>query len=81
MPLTRDQVIAVLGPVDDVVVAQVIGMGVSEDDLIKAQAWIAAEEALINEGRPFPSGRVGQLVRLLARIEEEERAAWENAGT
>ena len=79
MALTRERVAAVLGPVDDVLVAQIIGTGASEDELIEAYAWIAAEDALMNEGRPFPAGRVGNLVRLLAEIEAEERSAWEIA--
>ena len=78
MALTRERVAAVLGPVDDVLVAQIIATGASEEELIEAYAWIAAEDALMNEGRPFPSGRVGNLVRLLAELEAEERSAWEN---
>jgi hypothetical protein len=78
MALTRERVAAVLGPVDDVLVAQIIGTGASEDELIEAYAWIAAEDALMNEGRALPTGRVGNLVRLLAELEAEERSAWEN---
>jgi hypothetical protein len=78
MALTRERVTVVLGPVDDVLVTQIIATGASEEELIEAYAWVAAEDALMNEGRPFPSGRVGSLVRLLAELEAEERSAWEN---
>jgi hypothetical protein len=78
MALTREQVTAVLGPVDDVLVAQIIATGASKDELTEAYAWIATEDVLMNEGRAFPTGRLGNLVRLLAEIEAEERSAWEN---
>jgi hypothetical protein len=69
--LTRADVIAALGSVDDLVVAEIIAMGATAEELAEAQAWAAAEEALLNEGRPFPTGRVGQLVGILDKIEEE----------
>jgi len=78
MALTREQVTAVLGRVDDVLIAQIIATGASKEELTEAYAWVAAEDALMNEGRAFPTGRVANLVRLLAEIEAEERSAWEN---
>jgi hypothetical protein len=69
--LTRNEVINVLGEVDDIVVANIISMGATADELAEARAWMANNEALMNSGKPLPVGRVGQLVEILASIEEE----------
>jgi hypothetical protein len=69
--LTRDEVINALGEVDDIVVADIISMGATADELAEARAWIANNEALMNSGKPLPAGRIGQLVEILAGIEEE----------
>jgi hypothetical protein len=70
--LTRDEVIAMLGPVDDVVVAEVIATGASAAELAEAQAWVANNETMMNEGRPLAAGRIARLVEILAAPEEEE---------
>jgi hypothetical protein len=72
-PLTGAEVRATLGPVDDVVIAEIIATGATADELAEARAW-AADEALINSGRRLPAGRVGQLLRILDKIEENEEA-------
>lgn len=69
--LARDDVLAALGPVDDLIVAEVIATGASAEELAEAQAWLTNDEALVNAGRPLASGRVGRLVEILARVEEE----------
>ncbi len=70
--LTRGEVVRTLGPVDDVVVAEIVGTGASAQELSEAQAWLANDEALVNDGRRLPAGRVGQLIEILRRIEDEE---------
>ena len=69
--LTRDEVVAVLGSVDDTVVAEVLAMGATREELTEAHAWTLSDEALMNAGRSLPSGRVGRLVEILQLIEEE----------
>ena len=70
--LTREQITSVLGPVDEVVVTEVMKSGASLGELAEAQAWLVNSEALINEGRPLPKGRVGELVELLNTYEIDE---------
>ena len=65
MALTRDQIIAVLGPVDEAMLAEIARTDATEAELEEAKAWMAADEALANEGRPPPSGRVAELIELL----------------
>jgi len=71
-PLTREQVIAAVGRVDEIVLAEIIEMGATAEELAEAVAWTTNDEALINSGKPLATGRVGRLVELLAREDEEE---------
>lgn len=71
MTMTSDDVITVLGPVDQTLLADVIATGATQAELAEAFAWINNNEALIGEGRPLPSGRVATLVDLLISDEEE----------
>jgi hypothetical protein len=70
--LTRDDVIKAIGEADDVATAEIIGTGATAEELAEAQAWLANDEALINAGRPLPSGRVGELVEILSELAEGE---------
>src|SRR5260370_34181541 len=70
--VTRDDVIKAVGRADDATIAGIIGTGATGDELAEAQAWIANDEPLINAGKPPPSGRVGELIEILAEIETEE---------
>lgn len=72
MTITRDEIRRVLGPVDDTFAADIVNTGANEQELAEAWAWVNSDEALINDGRPLPDGRVAELVALLAADEEEE---------
>jgi hypothetical protein len=69
--LTRDEIIKALGEFDDSVVADLVSMGVTAEELAQARAWVENNEVLVNSGKPLPSGRVGELVELLTTIEVE----------
>jgi len=71
MTMTSDDVIAVLGPVDETLVAEVIATGATQVELAEALAWASNDEALIGEGRPLPTGMTAALVDLLVSEEEE----------
>jgi len=70
--LTRNEVIAVLGPVGDDLIVESVGTGASQAELAEAYTWLRSDEALVNEGRPLPSGRVGALLEILQTSEETE---------
>lgn len=70
--VTRDDITKAVGPVDDVTIAEIIGTGATVEELAEAQAWIANDEPLINAGRPLATGRVRQLVDILAELEQTE---------
>jgi hypothetical protein len=70
-PVTHEEVVAALGEVDEVVIAEVVGTGATAAELAEAQAWVANDEAMMNNGRPLAAGRVGRLVEILAAMAEE----------
>src|SRR5262249_4661660 len=75
--LSRKDVIAMLGELDDVAVADIIATGATPEELAQAHAWLTNDEALINAGKPLPTGRVGRLDEIVVakEAEEEETAA------
>ena len=60
-----------IGAADDVTIAQIIGTGATVDELAEAQAWMANDEPMMNAGRPLATGRVRELVDILAELEPE----------
>lgn len=70
--LTRDDVARVVSGADDVTIAEIIGTGATVDELAEAQAWLANDEPMINDGRPLAHGRVRELVDILSDLEDSE---------
>ena len=70
--LNRDDMIAVLGPVDDLVLAEIVGMGATACELAEARAWTANDEPLMDAGRPLAGGRVVRLIELIRELEKDE---------
>jgi hypothetical protein len=63
--LTREEVVAALGSVDDHLVAEILATEASSEEFAAARAWVANDEAPMNTGAPLASGRVAQLIELL----------------
>jgi hypothetical protein len=70
--VTRDDITKVVGRADDVTIAEIIGTGATVDELAEAQAWIANDEPLLNAGKPLATGRVRELVDILAEFDPDE---------
>jgi hypothetical protein len=70
--VTRKDVIETFGELDDVTVANIMETGSTQQELAEAQAWLANDEALINTGRSLRTGRVGQIVEIIADKDQEE---------
>jgi len=70
--ITRDDVIKAIGAADDVTIAQMIATGATVDELAEAQAWMANDEPMMNAGRPLATGRVRELVDILAELEPDD---------
>ncbi len=72
--LTRAEVIALIGRSDDGVLTDILKMGASRSELAEARAWIENDEAMLNAGRPVPSGRMATLVEILQAGDDERPA-------
>jgi hypothetical protein len=70
--ITRDDVIKAIGSADDVTIAQMIATGATVEELAEAQAWMANDEPMMNSGRPLATGRVRELVDILAELEPDD---------
>jgi hypothetical protein len=71
-PLTRDDVKAALGEIDDLAVVEILRTGPTSEELAEALAWLANDEPLMNIGKPLASGRVGRLVEIIESACDEE---------
>ncbi|RVC78711.1 hypothetical protein EN745_18155 [Mesorhizobium sp. M4A.F.Ca.ET.022.05.2.1] len=65
MIMTRKDVVSVLGPIDETLIADILSTGASFEELSEAWAWLNGDEALMGEGRPLPGTRVAELIDLL----------------
>ena len=70
--LTRDAGKALIGPADDLTLTTILDTGATPGELAEAVAWIENDEAMLNEGRPIPTERVGQLIEILTIKDEED---------
>ena len=71
MIMAREDVVSVLGPVDETLIAELIATDASVEELREAWAWLNGDEALMSEGRPLPGTRVAALMDLLEADQEE----------
>jgi hypothetical protein len=67
--LTKSAVERVLGPVDESLAAELALTGATEQELRDAKFWLMSDEPLVNELRPLPAGRVGELIQILDRLQ------------
>ncbi|PKA42247.1 hypothetical protein [Rhizobium sullae] len=72
MTLSSGEIRAIVGPVDEVMLADILATGASAKELAEAWAWVNADEALTNEGRPLPTGRIARLIDLLDPRQEND---------
>jgi len=70
--LTQEDVIKAIGRVDDVTIAQIIGIKATVDELAEALAWMANDEPMMNSGRRLATGRARELVDILAELEPDD---------
>jgi len=70
--LTREDVAKAISEIDDVTVANIIATGATIDELAEALAWMANDEPMMNSGRPLATGRVRELVDILAELEPDD---------
>jgi hypothetical protein len=71
--ISREDIVTVLGPIDDDLVSEVAALDPSPEELMQAWTWVSADEALVNEGRSLPSGKIAQLIEILSPPDGDER--------
>jgi uncharacterized Fe-S cluster-containing radical SAM superfamily enzyme len=65
--LTQDDVIEVLGPVGDVVTAEIIATGISREELVAARDRVVRDRKGHDPGPPLEPGPVAEVVDILER--------------
>jgi hypothetical protein len=70
--MTREQIVSVLGPTDETLIADILSTGASFEELREAWVWLNEDEALMGEGRPLPGTRVAELIDLLDAADEDD---------
>jgi hypothetical protein len=68
----REMVLAIAGPLDDAILARVLAMEATPEELLEAAAWAAQESDVMGEERKPMTARVAQLYDLIT-AEEPER--------
>ncbi|UXN66049.1 hypothetical protein N8E89_22755 (plasmid) [Phyllobacterium sp. A18/5-2] len=76
MVLTRKDVTSVLGPVDEMTIAEIASTGASLEELREALIWLNNDEVLMGERGRLPASRVAALIDLL-----EAEALWDDPVT
>jgi len=67
--LTSEAIRRIVGSVDEKTAADLLATEASEDELLEAVAWVDADDAMMDEGRPMPHGRVARLIEILQAME------------
>ena len=70
--LTREETRALVGPADDATLTAIMSLGPTRAELAEARAWVENDEAMLNEGRRVPTGRVAEVIALLKEKDEQE---------
>jgi hypothetical protein len=67
--LSRDEIVAVLGPrVSDALAAEIIGTGITKDELVQAFNQVIRDRKTHGSGPPIEPGHVGRVVEILERL-------------
>jgi len=64
-PALASEIRELLGALDDRVVADILDVGASREELMEAKTWLASDDFLHRDLRHFPQGRAGQVLDIL----------------
>jgi hypothetical protein len=65
--LSRDEVVEILGPRSDAVVAEIIATGISKNELMRAYDRVVRDRKAHDPGPPLEPGRFARVVDILER--------------
>jgi hypothetical protein len=69
--LSRDDVVEIVGPIGDAAVAEIIGTGISKDELVAAHERVVRDLKAHNPGPPLEPGHFAQVVVILERVRRD----------
>jgi len=79
--LSRDDVVSVVGPVSDPMIAEIIATGISKDQLVAAHARASRDHKAHNPGGPLTPGPFAQVVEILERAGKRGEVFGESGST
>lgn len=71
MTMTAHDITAIIGPADEQLLAEIMLTGATAGELAQAWAWVNSDDALVNAGRPLPTGKVAELIDLLDDMDDD----------
>ncbi len=69
--LSRDDVVEIVGPIGDAAVAEIIGTGISKDELVAAHERVVRDLKAHNPGPALEPGHFAQVVVILERVRRD----------
>ena len=70
--LSRDEVVAVLGPrISDSLAAEVIATGITKEELVLAYSRVVSDRKAHDSGPPLEPGHIGHVVEILERLRSQ----------
>ena len=66
--LSSDDLVAIVGPIGDAAVAEIIGTGISKDELVAAHERAVKDRKAHDPGPPLEPGPFAQVVGILERL-------------
>jgi hypothetical protein len=65
--LSHDEVVEILGSVNDVIIAEIIATGINKAELVQAHDRVVRDRKAHNPGAPLEPGPFAQVVDILER--------------
>jgi hypothetical protein len=65
--LSRDEVVEIIGPLSDVIAAEIIATGITKGQLLAAHDRVVRDRRAHNPGAPLEPGPFAQVVDILER--------------
>ena len=69
--LSRDDVVAIVGPIGDAAVAEIIATGIEKDELIAARDRVVRDHKAGNPGPAVDPGPFSQTIVILERLNRD----------
>lgn len=69
--VTREDVLHIVGRLDDLRIAEIIASGATKDELLEARQWVAGDDSIQRALHRQPRGRVARLCEILAADERD----------